>query len=32
MIDPWSIEPYKQSDEYESYDDYLTKYSRILGI
>ena len=32
LIDPWSVEPYKQSDEYESYDDYLTKYSRILGI
>ena len=32
LIDPWSVEPYKQSDEYESYDDYLTKYSKILGI
>ena len=32
MIDPWSVEPYKKSKEYKSYDEYLTKYSRILNI
>ena len=32
LIDPWSVEPYKKSDEYKSYDDYLEKYSRILNI
>ena len=32
LIDPWSVEPYKESDEYESYDDYLEKYSKILKI
>ena len=32
LIDPWSVEPYKKSDEYKSYDEYLEKYSRILNI
>ena len=32
MIDPWSVEPYKKSKEYKSYDEYLTKYSKILNI
>ena len=32
LIDPWSVEPYKKSKEYKSYDEYLTKYSRILNI
>ena len=32
LIDPWSVEPYKKSDEYKSYDDYLEKYSRLLNI
>ena len=32
LIDPYSVEPYKKSDEYKSYDDYLEKYSKILNI
>ena len=32
MIDPWSPQPYKKSDEYESYEAYMEKYERILGI
>ena len=32
LIDPYSVEPYKQSKEYPSYQDYLDKYSRILHI
>ena len=32
MIDPWSPEPYKKSDEYPSYEAYMEKYERLLGI
>ena len=32
LIDPYSVEPYKKSKEYPTYEKYLEKYSRILHI
>ena len=33
LVDSWSIEPYKEDQgEHGSYDAYLEKYSRILGV
>jgi hypothetical protein len=33
LVDPWSIEPYKNqvNSEHESYENYLEKYSRVTG-
>ena len=32
LIDPYSVEPYKKSKEYPTYEKYLEKYARILHI
>lgn len=32
LVDSWSCEPYKQTDEYKSYDEYLIKYAKILKV
>jgi len=30
LVDPWSVEPYKGTTEFE-WDDYLTRYSKVTG-
>lgn len=31
LIDAWSIEPYKESDEHGTYENYLERYSKMCG-
>jgi hypothetical protein len=31
LVDPWSVTPYKDSDEFGDYDGYLTRYSKLVG-
>ena len=32
LVDSWSCEPYKKTNEYKSYDEYLSKYARLLKV
>ena len=32
LVDSWSCEPYKESDEHESYDAYLSRYAKVYQI
>lgn len=31
LVDAWSVEPYKESTEHGSYDNYLERYSKLCG-
>ena len=32
LVDSWSCEPFKNSSEYKSYDEYLSKYAKLLKV
>jgi len=31
MVDPWSVEPYKQSSDFGGYEAYLKRYQKLVG-